>query len=172
LIFRTSSSHQPSPTLLNPKPSEKCDEQLLERVVIATHAALMSCIKIQALSLEDPPADHVEHDPSRPFRLILPQIPLLWVSLVASQLALRIPQIRFIPSNRLCGSGEQGPYSQFAGRVCLSGTLRTLHCTSQPIASLQPCPTREHFPSERRRQQTLHFTALTQHPANTTTSHS
>jgi len=76
------SSHQRSPTVPDAKPSEKCDEQLLEQVAIATHAQLSARTTFRLNPSTFPAVDHVQSFTSRPPR------PILFTSLpfAASQL--------------------------------------------------------------------------------------
>jgi len=71
------SSHQRSPTVRDAKPFEKCDEQLLGQVAIATHAQLSARRTFRLNPSTFPTVDHVESLASRSPRPILLHIPPL-----------------------------------------------------------------------------------------------
>ena len=97
------SSHQRSPTVRDAKPFEKCDEQLLGQVAIATHAQLSARRTFRLNPSTFPTVDHVESLTSRSPRPILLHIPPLR-RLATSP---KVPPIRFIPSGCLAARANR-----------------------------------------------------------------
>jgi hypothetical protein len=161
-------SLQRLPAVPDPKPSEKCDEQLLEQVAIATHAQLSARRTFRLNPSTFPTVDHVQSFTSRPARPILLHIPPLR-RLATSP---KVPPIRFIPSGCLAARA-----SRVRIRNLLGGNLTVLQArfTARRSQSHLSAVAQLASISHLSRKPNRHFTSqhsTRQHPANTVSPHS